>query len=114
MINTFTKAVNEEGAEVYVRDWATFNYMIGSMNVVLKVTTALGKNETCLVVTHAETGFKVCNVSWKDVALTRDSENKNNYKAAGRYAAAKKLKNTSETTYKEALERAWEKLKSLS
>lgn len=114
MINAFTKVVNEEGAEIFVRDWETFNYMVGSVDVVLKVTTALGKNETALVVTHAETGFKVCDVSWKDVALTRDSESKNNYKAAGRYAAAKKLKNTSETTYKEALERAWEKLKSLS
>lgn len=114
MINTFTKAVNESGEEQYVRAWGEFNYMIGGDSVVFKVTTAIGENSSCLVVTHADTGFRLCDVTWKDVALTRDSENKNNYKAAGRYAAAKKLKDVSETTYKEALKRAWEKLQSLS
>lgn len=108
---TLTRVLSDKFQEQYVRCWAEFKYKIGSENVLFKVTTALGpKARPVLVVTHAETGAYVCGVTWSDIVKTRDSLYKNNYRAAGLYAATKALKDVSEARYKKAIKATWDRI----
>ncbi|AKJ74065.1 hypothetical protein HWA87_gp02 [Salmonella phage 35] len=65
------------------RTWAEFRFQIGDRDVLFRVTSPVSKHEAPLLVTHAASGYRVCDVWWDDVAKTRFNAGRNNYSGAG-------------------------------
>ncbi|EIM6302489.1 hypothetical protein LNS06_004178 [Salmonella enterica] len=79
---TFTNVATSGGA-VLARTWAEFRFQIGDRDVLFRVTSPVSKHEAPLLVTHAASGYRVCDVLWDDVAKTRFNAGRNNYSGAG-------------------------------
>lgn len=88
MKKQFTTVRAKDGMK-RTRLWAEFSHDIDGQEYFFKVTTRLrGKDngDSVLVLTECSTGYRVCDVPFSVVAVTRVSEQENDYGAAGKQA----------------------------
>lgn len=88
MKKQFTTVRAKDGMK-RTRLWAEFSHDIDGQEYFFKVTTRLrGKDngDSVLVLTECSTGYRVCDVYFSVVAVTRVSEQENDYVAAGKQA----------------------------